>query len=257
MSDTWRIEGIASLARVIQDDPEPDQFASHLALNVLTSLDCRALALGVISKEGFLDLIGYYGLSAAATSPYIRMPLWTQLPMTETVRTGEFIFIKTYEDFVARFPDMVESIEHKDVITVASPLKHRGIVIGSIAFSSIKSPSDDFRTNPTTEAILALVGLYMKNYISKNSIVGNNHSVEIKNLSARQKQIIELFRDELTTEQMADRLRFSSSTIKQDIIKIYEIFGVNTREQVVTLAEKAGLLNLKKTLNRVPQGLVD
>lgn len=246
MSDTWRIEAIASLASVIQDDPEPDQLASHLALKVLGSLDCRAVALGVISKEGFLDLIGYYGLSQVTISPYIRMPLWTQLPMTETVRTGEFIFIETYDEFVARYPDMIESIEHKDAITIASPIKHRGMVIGSIAFSSMKSPSDDFRTNPMTEAALALVGLYMKSFISKKSIVVNNHSGEIKNLSARQKQIIELFRDELTTEQMAARLRFSSSTIKQDIIKIYEIFGVNTREQVVALAEKAGLINLKK-----------
>ena len=254
MSETWRIEGIASLARVVQDDPEPDQLASHLAINVLGSLDCRAVALGVISREGFLDLIGYYGLSKETTSPYVRMPLWTQLPMTETVRTGELIFLHTYDEFVARFPDMVESIEYKDAITVASPIKHRGIVIGSIAFSSMKPPSEDFRANPMTEAALALIGLYMKNYISRNSIVGNNHSGEIKNLSARQKQIIELFRDELTTEQMADRLRFSSSTIKQDIIKIYEIFGINTREQVVALAEKAGLINSKKTLNQVPQG---
>jgi DNA-binding CsgD family transcriptional regulator len=43
---------------------------------------------------------------------------------------------------------------------------------------------------------------------------------------------------------MADRLKFSSSTIKQDIIKIYSIFGVNSRSAVVELAEKAGLLSL-------------
>ena len=246
MSDTWRIEAIASLARVVQDDPEPDQLASHLALSVLGSLDCRAVALGVISKEGFLDLIGYYGLSQATTSPYVRMPLWTQLPMTETIRTGEFIFIKAYEDIVTRFPDMVQSIEHKDAITVVSPIRHRGMVIGSIAFTSIKAPSDDFRSNPMTDAVLSLIALYMRSYILRNTIENNNHSSDVKNLSARQKQIIELFRDELTTEQMADRLRFSSSTIKQDIIKIYEIFGVKTREQVVALAEKAGLLNSKK-----------
>jgi len=59
MSDTWRIEAIASLARVVQDDPGPDQLASHIALNVLGSLDCRAVALGVISTEAFLDFIAY------------------------------------------------------------------------------------------------------------------------------------------------------------------------------------------------------
>ena len=246
MSHTWRIEAIASLARVVQDDPEPDQLASHLALNILASLECRAVALGVVSKEGFLDLIGSYGLAHDTTSPYIRMPLWSQLPMTEVVRTGELIFIKGDEDFVARYPDMVENIEHKDVITVASPIKHRGTVIGSIAFSSRNSPSDDFQVNPMTEAALALIGLYMKSYLSRNLGLENNHLGEVKSLSPRQREIIGLFRDELTTEQMANRLRFSHSTIKQDIIKIYEIFGVNTREQVVALAERAGLLNSDK-----------
>jgi DNA-binding CsgD family transcriptional regulator len=63
----------------------------------------------------------------------------------------------------------------------------------------------------------------------------------MKSLTPRQKQIINLFKQDLTTDQMADRLKFSSSTIKQDIIKIYSIFGVNSRSAVVELAEKAGL----------------
>lgn len=196
----------------------------------------------MIAQEGFLDLIGYYGLSKETTSPYVRMPLWTQLPMTDATRTGEFIFIKTYDDFVARYPNMVESIEHKDAVTVASPIKHRGTVIGSIAFSSMIAPVDDFRSNPMTDAVLALLGLYMKSYVSRRVVDNKDYSKAAKNLSSRQKLIIELFKDELTTDQMADKLRYSSSTIKQDIIKIYELFGVNSREQVVILAERAGLI---------------
>jgi DNA-binding CsgD family transcriptional regulator len=48
-------------------------------------------------------------------------------------------------------------------------------------------------------------------------------------------------KEDLTTDQMAERLKYSSSTIKQDIIKIYSVFGVNSRSAVVQLAEKAGL----------------
>jgi len=40
---------------------------------------------------------------------------------------------------------------------------------------------------------------------------------------------------------MAERLKYSASTIKQDIIKIYSIFGVNSRTAVVELAAIAGL----------------
>lgn len=162
--------------------------------------------------------------------------------MTEAARTGEFIFINNYEDLIKRFPTMSGSTEHTELITVASPISHRNTIIGAIAFSSAKSPQDNFRTNPLTEAALALVGLYIRIFMEKKSEKIRDNSREIKELTARQKEIIKLFREDLTTEQMADRLRFSASTIKQDIIKIYDLFGVSSREQVVALAEHAFLI---------------
>ena len=227
---------------MIHDFPEPDQLASHLANKVLGHLDCRAVAIGVIEKEGFLDLIGYYGLSKSTTSPYLRMPLWSKLPMTEAARTGEFISLKNYDELIKRFPTVSHIEEHRDAATVASPITHRNTIIGSIAFSSMRSPQDDFRTNPLTDAALALVGLYIRLYMDRKSENIRENSRELKELTERQKQIIKLFREDLTVEQMADRLRFSASTIKQDIIKIYDLFGVSSREQVVALAEHAFLI---------------
>lgn len=40
---------------------------------------------------------------------------------------------------------------------------------------------------------------------------------------------------------MADRLKYSSSTVKQEIIKIYSIFGINSRQAVLEFARKARL----------------
>lgn len=242
METRSEIEVIASLACVVHDNPEPDQLASHIAHRVLGHLDCRAVAIGVIQKEGFLDLIGNYGLKEETTTPYRRMPLWSELPMTEAARTGEFIFLRSKEEIIRRFPKMVDSIEHEGVTTVAAPIRHRSTIIGSIAFSSTKTPVADFMDSPITEAALALVGLYIKIFMFSKPEAPQINGIAIKSLSERQRKIIKLFREELTTDQMADRLRFSSSTIKQDIIKIYNLFGVNSREQVVVLAELAGLL---------------
>ena len=237
-----KLEVIASLTKVIHDNPDADQLAHHLAHQVLSHLDCRAVAIGAIQKEGFLDLIGHYGLSQKTTEPYVRMPLWTQLPMTEAARTGEFIYFMSDKEVLERFPNMKGAIEHKDNVTVVSPIFHRSTVIGSIAFSSVKAPSDDFRTNPMTEIVNSLIGIYLKNFTDRKSQAARNNSIAISALTERQKKIIELFREELTTEQMADRLRFSPSTIKQDIIRLYDLFGVSNRSEVVTLAERAGLI---------------
>jgi DNA-binding CsgD family transcriptional regulator len=81
----------------------------------------------------------------------------------------------------------------------------------------------------------------VKNLLASKSESDRDYSTSMKSLSPRQKQIINLFKEDLTTDQMAERLKYSSSTIKQDIIKIYSVFGVNSRSAVVLLAEKAGL----------------
>jgi DNA-binding CsgD family transcriptional regulator len=47
---------------------------------------------------------------------------------------------------------------------------------------------------------------------------------------------------------MAARLKYSVSTIKQDIIKIYELFGVSTRSEVLELAAKSGIAELAPTI---------
>ena len=84
--------------------------------------------------------------------------------------------------------------------------------------------------------------LFRSNHLAKKTESDRDYADAARSLSNRQREIINLFEEELTTDQMADRLRYSPSTIKQDIIKIYGIFGVNTRAAVIELAKKAGLI---------------
>lgn len=242
MTSSDPINLIASLAKVVQDNPDPFQLTSHIALQTLASLDCRSVAIGVVQREGFLDLIGNYGLSDETTSPFIRMPLWTLNPMTDAARTGEFVHVNSIEEMNSRYPVMANLRERPSEITVAAPIKYRNITIGSIAFGVNKMPPAGYAEHPLTEALLAITGLYLRNYNERKVESGRNHADAAKTLSSRQKQIIRLFIEDLTTDQMADRLRYSPSTIKQDIIKIYDIFGVSSRMEVVKLAEQAGIL---------------
>ena len=236
------IDLIASLAKAVQDNPNPYQLTSHIALKTLSALDCRSVAIGIIQREGFLDLIGNYGLGEDTVSPFTRMPLWTLNPMTDAARTGEFVHVNSTQEMHSRYPVMASVKERPSEITVAAPIKFRNITIGSIAFGVIKPPPSGYETHPLTEALLAITGLYLRSYSEHKVENGRNHAEAAKTLTARQKQIIKLFIEDLTTDQMADRLRYSPSTIKQDIIKIYDIFGVSSRSEVVKLAEQAGIL---------------
>ena len=209
MIDNDAIKLVSELSKTVLDEPTPEILASHIALKILAELDCRGVVLGVVQREGFLDLIGTYGYPSRSTEPFLRMPLWNPI-----------------------------------AITVAAPVKFRNTVIGAVGFTSMNPPINGFHNHPTTDAILAICGIYLKNFLNKKNDNERDYSHATKSLSARQRHIISLFKEDLTTVQMADRLKYSSSTIKQDIIKIYSIFGVNSRQAVLELARKAGLADL-------------
>ena len=237
--DTTKL--VSDLAKTVLEDPNPDQFLSHIVNKTLASLDARGAILGIIEREGFLDLQGTYGYEKNMVEPYMRIPLWTPMPITDAARSGETSVFKSPQEMIKVYPHLGGFSESELGVTVSAPIKYRNAVIGAIGFTSLKAPRDGFEKSETTEGVLALCGLYIRNLLANRTTTTKDYSAGMKTLSPRQKQIINLFKEDLTTDQMAERLKYSSSTIKQDIIKIYSVFGVNSRSAVVELAKKAGL----------------
>lgn len=233
---------ISEITSIVLDEPSPDDFLSHIALNTLSHLDCRGLILGVIRREGFLDLVGSYGYEDKAISEYSRIPLWTPMPITDAVRTGRLSIFYSPKEMVMAYPHLAEFGQVDEGVTVSAPVKHRGIVIGALGFTTMLAPRSEFAESEITKTVLGLFGLYVRNLLRPKDDIYRDTFSSPKSLTLRQKQIIRLFEEHLTTDQMADRLGYSSSTIKQDIIKIYSIFGVNSRSAVIELARRAGLV---------------
>ena len=232
---------LSDLTKTVLEDPKPDQFLAHVTNVTLAGLDARGAILGVIEREGFLDLQGTYGYAKNMVEPYMRIPLWTPMPITDAARTGEVSIFHTPKEMVAKYPHLANFSDAEAGVTVSAPIKYRNTVLGAIGFTSLKVPDKGFATSDGTQGLLALCGLYIRNLLASKSESDKDYSASMKSLSPRQKQIIKLFKEDLTTDQMADRLKFSSSTVKQDIIKIYSLFGVNSRSAVVELFERAGL----------------
>ena len=171
----------------------------------------------------------------------MRIPLWTPMPITDAARSGEISLFKTPQEMIKVYPHLSQFGETEAGVTISAPIKYRNTVLGAIGVTTLKPPQPTFMKSETTQGVLALCGLYIRNLLANRATTTKDYSAGMKTLSSRQKQIINLFKEDLTTDQMAERLKYSSSTIKQDIIKIYSVFGVNSRSAVVELAKKAGL----------------
>ena len=79
--DTTKL--IADLAKTVLEEPKPEQFLAHIVNRTLASIDARGAILGVIEREGFLDLQGTYGYEEELVKPFMRIPLWSPLPITD------------------------------------------------------------------------------------------------------------------------------------------------------------------------------
>ncbi len=91
---------LSDFAKTVLEDPKPDQLLSHITNKTLASLDARGAILGVIEREGFLDLQGTYGYSRKMVEPYMRIPLWTPMPITDAARTGEISIYKSPKEMI-------------------------------------------------------------------------------------------------------------------------------------------------------------
>lgn len=61
-------------------------------------------------------------------------------------------------------------------------------------------------------------------------------------LTGRQREVLRLMADGMTNGQIARVLRFSESTVRQETMAIYRIFGVRGRAEAVEMADRLGML---------------
>ena len=87
ITDTTRL--LADLAKTVLEEPKPEQFLAHVVNRTLAPIEGRAAVLGIIEREGFLDLQGQYGYEDKMVERFMRIPLWTPMPITDAARTGE------------------------------------------------------------------------------------------------------------------------------------------------------------------------
>jgi len=239
----YSIELLRDFVKVVGNDPDPNTLVSNIAIRTLAHLDCRGVILGVIRHEGFLDLIGTYGYPDELTDPHKKIPLWTPLPITDATRTGKPIVLTSVEEMIEKYPHYPDPQVGEKIAISSFPITSRSSVIGALGFTSVFAPSPNFICSPVTESFLTLCGIYLQNWKSKLNNPGSvDFDLTKQTLTTRQKQIIKYFSEHLTTDQIAERLNFSPSTIKQDIIKIYELLGVHSRDHVLEIMKKVDLV---------------
>lgn len=116
----------------------PQQVADALVGHGLEAMGAHIGLVSRLTDDGqMLHILNTSGFPSEIFDEYRQIPLSYVIPLTDAVRTGEVIWIETFEEFIQRYPDLETFLRESTYsqATVCLPLKANGKIIGGINLS--------------------------------------------------------------------------------------------------------------------------
>lgn len=249
--------------RFLMTRPTCEQICQQLTLDVLQVHASRQAVLALFGTDGSLRVVGEFGAGSRDGAAATRLSLWDHQPLADAVRTGEPVILDgTDADGTA----MVGGAEAYPLV-VAWPLNLPSQRVGALQIACAE-PVDLARLRADLTGVSAALALYLSlltsiaaspdHALSVLSASESNGSLALGDfaanatrahgrpvpeaLSERQISVLELMAQGMTNAQIARRIGFSESTVRQESMVIYRFFGVGGRQEAVAQASQRGLL---------------
>ena len=113
----------------------PQEVLDAVLREGVRAAEARSGLIATLSEDGeWLDVIASRGYDEASIAPYQRFALAGNFPLSEAVRTGEGVFIRSGEEQDARYPDLVGGMQPRHALVCLPLIGHAG-PIGGLVFS--------------------------------------------------------------------------------------------------------------------------
>jgi DNA-binding CsgD family transcriptional regulator len=255
-----------SMVRFLMTRPTCEQICQQLALTILSGHRPRKVLLCLFGVDGSLHVVGEFGLSGSEADALGPVSLWDAQPLADSVRTGEPVLVV----------DPIEAAEHYPQVAGESgafrPLAVWPLSLPNQRVGAIQMVFDDEPDSAALHADMAGVSAVLALYLSLLTSIasfpdqavtalravdagGGFPTMELAALQSRparkpgpsvltdrQSGILTLMAKGLTNAQIAKRIGFSESTVRQETMVIYRFFGVGGRQEAVRQAGLRGLL---------------
>lgn len=241
---------MVTLLSYLASKPTLDEVAQFFVLDSFREHKPRASLISVFDSSGNVSTAGSFGYPPDVVRALKRMSLWDRSPAVDAIRDGEPIVLNDRSSLVGEYP----WLENHDGLlnpTIAWPLTLGTQRLGSLQLQFADSVKYD-DVAPTFTATTPILGLYLSLRSSvptmsegerpTSSPRSGNGQVETE-LTARQLRILHLLAEGLTNPQIAARIGFSDSTVRQETMAIYRFLGADGRRDAVHIAGLRGLLN--------------
>ncbi len=241
---------MVALLSYLASKPTVDEVSQFLVLDVLRELKPRAALISVFDSSGDVSAAGSFGLPSDISRALRHLSLWDKAPSVDVIRDGEPLFFNSRESIVHEYP-WLEGYEALLSPTVVWPLALGTQRLGSLQVH-FADPVDQDDADPLFSGSAPILGLYISLCslaAAQSEVESTQTSISAKSahseseLTSRQLRILHLLADGLTNPQIASRIGFSDSTVRQETMAIYRFLGASGRRDAVHIAGLRGLLS--------------
>ena len=256
---------LLNMVRALMSRPTGDEVAQHLVLNLLRPHQPKSAVISLFGVDGALHAVGAFGVAPKSLETFKTMSLWDASPMADAIRANDMILLSTTEDVMRRYPWLGMKGRPAEPLAVA-PLALMNQQVGAIQITFADAP-DQEQLYADLTGVTAVLALYLS-LIRGNSASkvrpGHLQAVDVvaapapgepsggqpspdddpvtQSLTDRQLEILRLMARGLTNAQIAKRIGFSDSTVRQETMAIYRSFEVTGRREAVRMAAARGML---------------
>lgn len=244
MSTHSMARAMVEFAGYVAEEPSMDQVAQQLVLGTLAAFEPRASLLYVFRPEGIVALAGSFGLPTQLAGVRTHLSIWDHTPAVDAIRLDEPVHLASGEAMRAAYPHLSDVTIVHSALSVW-PLKLGSARIGALQlhFGSLPK-SDDYITE--VRGISTILSLYLglrhddAPPVKIPRSVSHGHGTA--ELTDRQLQVLRFLVAGLTNPQIAQRIGFSDSTVRQETMAIYRFLEVMNRREAAQVAVERNLV---------------
>ena len=239
--------------RFLISRPQVDQIAQFLVLHLLGAHQPMSAVVSTFGADGSLHAVSTFGNPPGGVEAYRSLSLWDAMPMCASVR-ADGVTVVTQEDLADSYPGLARQKAVPAAIA-AAPLAVPGEPVGALQLSLATVPDLDALTRDLS-GVTAVLALYLDLTVNAARAVPGAESVRqaqrrdtraegaspAAGLTDRQTEILALMAKGQTNAQIAGRIGFSESTVRQETMAIYRFLDVEGRREAAQAATARGLV---------------
>ena len=255
------------MVRFLMTRPSCAQVCQEITLDLLSRHQPRSVVLALFGADGALHVVGEFGVAPDDALAMATVSLWDGQPMADAVRTGEAVLIEDSVTLLNR-PERILGVSPESCALVAWPLSLPSQRVGVLQVT-FPQPPDATQLRADLTGVGEVLALYLSLLTSISALpdravealgaAGADRALPLADfaalhvrgagrkpapsrLSSRQEEILTLMAQDLTNAQIAKRIGFSESTVRQETMVLYRYFGVGGRQEAVAQAHARGML---------------